>query len=311
MLTVQILINNNENTIKKTLNSILPLECDILVGNLGCKDRTPEICLDYGAIVTPLSLNSNFSKVRNNMIQEGWNLYIEPWEILATGHDKISDIEDDGAYLFQIFKDNIITKQIRLWNNDIKFRNPVYETLDDITATELGCVIYSQSNPNSQKVKDVLDKWTKANPAASEPLYYQAFDSLQSKNYDRFITLAEHYLLLNSTSMSAVIIRYYLAMIELYHKKNTQKSVKNILCCLIVNPIMAEFWCLLGDIYYSSKKYTNAKVYYENAILMGSRRPSKDKWPIEISKYKDYPNSMISNCVKVDKGLLIVAKKPD
>lgn len=301
MLTVQILINNNEKTIEKALKSILLLECDILVGNLGCNDRTPEICLDYGAIVTPLSLNDNFSKVRNNMIQEGWNLYLEPWEVLAVGHEKISEVEKDGAYLFQVFQDNIITKQIRLWNNDIKFRNPVYEALDDNSATEMGCVIYSQARPITKKIEDILDKWKKDNPTASEPLYYQTFDSLRTKNYDKFIASAEHYLLLDSTSMSATVLRYYLATIELYHKKDAQKSVRNILCCLITNPLMAEFWCMLGDVYYKSKKYANAKIYYENAILMGSRRSSKDKWPIEISKYKEYPTSMISNCIEVDK----------
>jgi tetratricopeptide (TPR) repeat protein len=62
---------------------------------------------------------------------------------------------------------------------------------------------------------------------------------------------------------------------------------------------MAEFWCLLGDIYYKQNKYEKSIAFYQNAMDLGSRRKNSDTWPLEISKYKTYPSKMINNCNKM------------
>ena len=59
-LTIQILVKNNESTIEECLNSILDLDCQLLIGDFGCSDRTIEICKKHKAEVYPLSLNNNF-----------------------------------------------------------------------------------------------------------------------------------------------------------------------------------------------------------------------------------------------------------
>ncbi len=69
--------------------------------------------------------------------------------------------------------------------------------------------------------------------------------------------------------------------------------------CLAKKPTMAEFWCLLGDVYYDAKDYDKAKEFYENAVILGSRRLKDDGWPMEISKYKEYPQKMIEACKKI------------
>jgi hypothetical protein len=62
------------------------------------------------------------------------------------------------------------------------------------------------------------------------------------------------------------------------------------------NPTMAEFWCLLGDINFELKKYKKAFYFYENAIMLGKLRVNDDDLPIDIIKYKEYPEKMKINC---------------
>ena len=82
-------------------------------------------------------------------------------------------------------------------------------------------------------------------------------------------------------------------------ENNTQEAIQNIVACLAENPLMAEFWCLLGDIFTKISKFDKAIAFYENAIILGCRRQRLDFWPMHISKYGDYPQEMIEKCKKV------------
>ena len=96
-LTAQILVKNNELTIERCLNSILHLNCKILIGDLGCRDRTIDICNSYNCEVTRISLNDNFSLARNHLkglTKTQWNFFIEPWEQLLYGDEEILNFCD-------------------------------------------------------------------------------------------------------------------------------------------------------------------------------------------------------------------------
>jgi hypothetical protein len=41
-----------------------------------------------------------------------------------------------------------------------------------------------------------------------------------------------------------------------------------------------------------------AIIFYENAIIAGETR-ELDSFPIDVSKYKDYPIKMIENCEEI------------
>ena len=93
------------------------------------------------------------------------------------------------------------------------------------------------------------------------------------------------------------MIRYYYAMTMLIYKKSYKPALQNINLCLCAKPLMAEFWCLMADVYYHLlNKFSEAKFFYENAIFMGSRRMKNDVNPIDLDKYKAYPNKMIKSC---------------
>jgi len=96
------------------------------------------------------------------------------------------------------------------------------------------------------------------------------------------------------------MIRYYLALAYLIHHRKVKPALQNINLCLCAHPLMAEFWCLIGDVYYHLlKRFDYAKDFYENAIILGARRLKKDKWPMDISKYESYPKKMIESCDQI------------
>ncbi len=94
--------------------------------------------------------------------------------------------------------------------------------------------------------------------------------------------------------MSATMTRYYYAMVKLTQKAH-KPALQNLNLCLCAKPLMAEFWCLMGDVYfYLLGKPDSAKEFYENAIVLGARRLQSDRWPMDFSKYRKYPERMLA-----------------
>ena len=92
-------------------------------------------------------------------------------------------------------------------------------------------------------------------------------------------------------------------------KKDFENAVKSLIPCLAEKPTNGEFWCLLGDIYYCLKDYERAKSFYENAKILGSRRLNDDDYPMEISKYKEYPEKLIKSCDAIKQSCSIYSGK--
>lgn len=309
-LTIHLIIQNNETTIEHSLESIKKIGANIIVGDIGCTDKTADICRLHEIKVIKFSLNNDISQVRNNMSDLSttkWNLYIEPWETIISGGETLLNLSQKKSNLFKInlLQEDILTKQTRIWNkqNNIKFVNPVYETLPG-AADELPLFIAVGPESNKELKIKLLDSWIERCPLSNEPIYYKACTHLVEKNWDAFLNLSELYLHQEkSENISVFMTHYYRCMVFCYIKKNYKEAIKCLLPCFLKNPMMAEFWCLLGDCYFAAKEYDKAICFYENALLLGSRRPANDEWFMEISKYKDYPEKMIVESNKIKDSL--------
>lgn len=292
MLTIQILTRDNEKTISKTLDSIKNIKSEIIVGDLGSKDKTLDICSGYGVEIINIK-DKDLSRIRNQLSRD-LNFYINPWEELVQGHEMIESIKDCcSVYVFQ---NNVISKEIRFWTKNDKFVNPIFETIINKKAKLYSDIILSSNNkPNNhdENLKIVKD-WMNQRPVDIEPYYYLACCYLSINNYNKFIFYAKEYCNReNKINSSFIMMKYYIAQINLYFG-NTNEAAKHVLTCLSYHPSSAEFWCLLGDIYYKQKSWDKSLCFYENAMILGSKRKNNDL-PIEIIKYKEYPNKMIEN----------------
>lgn len=297
MITTHILTYNNENTLEKTLNSISFLKNKIIIGDLGSTDNTINIAKKYGAEIILVKETDNFSKIRNEIVKNSkteWQFYIEPWEELISEFE----IPSNNNY-FSIIEEEILSKQIRLWNkNQLFFTNPIFENINSKNAEfSDNIIICHKKITNYDNYFKIIDKWKKTNPTLADPYYYEACLLLSQRKYQDFLKSAEYYLFYEQEGMSVVMTRYYCAMVQCYIIKEIKKSIKNIIFCLSRNIAMSEFWCLLGDVfYYLSEDFEKAASFYENALILGSRRLKNDIYPMHIPKYKEYPEKMIKSC---------------
>ena len=304
-LTIQILIHNNELTIQKTLESLLQLKSNVIIGDLGCMDKTVHICEKYNCKIYPISLNNDLSQARNFLNSKSpssWNLYLNPNEHLLFDLNDVESLIKNGPNIYKIgiISGDVVSYSNRLWHKKTNaiFEKPVFEYL---TGAGNFSGLYITSVPIKDNLQLALvDKWLEKNPLLLEPLYYKSLVCLQEKQFDAFINYADLYFLQNKdASMSFVMTSYYYSMVQLLIKKNHRKAYQYLLPCLENKPQMAEFWCLFGDIYYDLKRYENALNLYENAMICGSQRLKEDDYPMEISKYKEYPQKMIEACNKL------------
>lgn len=298
-ITTIILTYDNELTIENTLQSISS-EGDVLIGDMGSKDSTLSICKKYNTSIIEISFENNYSKAKNQLIshvKSDWILHIEPWEVLVQANFKEADIAN--SYHLQIISNGVISKSIRFWHKSksLSFVNPVFEIIND-DSNYLPSIIYS-SPVSTEKNMSIINKWKKEKPTDSAPYYYEACVLLQEERYDEFLSVAQKYLFLEKVGIPVIMTKYYLAATQLYIKKDASSSLRNILPCIAIKPNMAEFWCLLGDIYYYKKIYKKAQAFYQNAIFAGERRLKEDMWPFEIEKYRNHPNDMIKSCKKI------------
>lgn len=297
MLTVHLLTKNNAQTIQKTLDSVQ--WCDqILVADLGSTDNTIQICEHADAEVIQMDCPRN--EARNILIDEtrGPTFMIEPWEVLVSGQEFLSRF--DGSYYASVVQNKTISKEIRAWTGDPKFVNPVYEAIDG-DAKPSNIAIYSQGRSDQEDILKQIQDWKKLQPTSIAPYYYEACTMLSLGKWQQFLQLSEHYMFIDkSMSISATMNRYYYALACLMHSKNARYALQNLTLCIATKPLMAEFWCLAGDVHYHlTKQFHVAKELYDNAIILGQKRLKTDIWPMDLAKYKTYPTAMIESCDKI------------
>ena len=291
MPAIQILTRNNEETIQACIESLSQLDAEVVVGDLGSTDNTVAMCDEMGATTYHLG-EMERHVARNKLARDDVNIAVEPWEILAQGN--ISDIAT--CSYASVMNQKVLTKEIRLWRKPLEFVNPTFETIDAITQTHSNLVFYAVGGRDYQYDRMMIARWKK-NPLTNRPHYYQACIELAEGKIAEFMQAADYYLFLDrSNSMSAIMLRYYLAYSYLTQRK-VRPTLQNINLCLCERPLMAEFWCLMADVYYHLiKDFRKAIEFYENAIVLGSRRKQNDVWPLDLNKYRQYPTRMIESC---------------
>jgi hypothetical protein len=301
-LTIHLITHNNEKELTETLLSVQNLDAKIIVHDIKSLDNTVEIAHFYGAEVKSHAIHDT-SVILNESVENSttdFQLYLRPGDVLA------SPILREG--IFTVIQDNFILKEIRYWNkkHNYKFVNPINEYLDTDIGNNSQCIIYSKNNIDLDYKLNIIQEWKTQRPFEKQPHYYEAMTLLQMGKYDDFLRISRHYMFLDQRNcVSTVMNRYYFAMISLLHKKEVKSVMQNINLCLCVKPLMAEFWCLIGDVYYYLlNNFDKASTFYHNAITLGKRRLTNDLYPMDITKYEEYPQMMINSCRELSISIL-------
>lgn len=315
-MQIQMITYNNESTLDASLSSLAGLG-DIIIVDRGSSDSTCEIARKHKATVMVDSTTPR-NIIRNKLIEKSdWHMVVEPWETLATEHQSINDLlKQPAAFRVMVSFDDIITKETRIFHKDTKlsFEYPIFESLKPDNKAEVVDAILCASPHETSYLNTLkqIKEWQISKPNDPQSYYYEAFCHLANSSYKEFIRSAENYLFrCTSMAMSVAMTRYYLAYVYCHLNRNAKLSLDNLIVLLSSKPLMAEAWCLLGDIHYFLViDFDKAKHFYEMAITFGKRRKITDTWPIQLSKYSSYPQQMINSCSGIynHKQLIQLAK---
>ena len=292
----------NKPSQNNTLESILELQSEQILLGTTSPIKSPH----KKVAIIELKDNINYSQALNelqDLAQTEWIMYLKSSETILQFNEYVNTllVNPKEIYGFKIMQDDVILKEPRLWNkkaNKVVFKNPIFEK-PNIEPTKIADVMLYQNKAYDPTIALKLEAWSRAMPLSVDAAYYKAFSFLADKKFTDFKRIIANYLFnINNTDIPSVMARYYLALVQGIIDNNSNEAIKNIIMCLAENPLMAEFWCLLGDIFVKAEKFQDAVEFYENAIILGGRRLNSDFWPMQISKYEAYPNEMIEKCKK-------------
>lgn len=285
---------NEESLSIDSIESLNKINTYILIGDIGLSDESISKLNKFKNLtIKKISKVENNSYYKNQLIDTcttDWILFLNSGELL----EKFTLPEQKDVYRCSLINQNIITKEIRFWHKSkkVKFVNPIYENIKSNSSSSNIWIKSNIINYNSE----ILKKWKEIEPLNNSILYYEAMEELKNGNYDNFVNKIQCFIFNEKTpSLALLMSKYYFAQVLL--KKKNKQCLTEILECLFTKPVMAEFWCLLGDFFYIKGEWSKAKIYYQNAIIMGQKRNFQDDTPVEVLKYKKYPNQMIESCI--------------
>ena len=309
MLNIHILTLNNADTLPRCLDSIEsvlpPSFYKIVVGDGGSTDGTKELCVRRDIEVVSVDASTDVSKARNSLLRGEWQFYLEPWEALVSGGDHLYHaVAGNGSHIrFNVIQGDVLDKPVRLWKkSQAGFVGQVYERVG-LDGGQVVGAIAAGTPTTAQRNGKIVSAWCESSPAAPEPFYYRACEALGSKQFQEFQKHAAYYNFVvqgKPVTQHTIMLWYYQGMTDCFVNRQPERAIQRAVTCLAARPLMAEFWCLLGDVHYHLlNRFDKAAHFYENAIVMGSRRRGDDDWPVEISKYQEYPEKMAASCRQI------------
>jgi tetratricopeptide (TPR) repeat protein len=320
-IAVNIITTNNEPYLKDTLESVKPLDPEyVIVYNGKENSEESELCLQYAPNSTYFhKWNEDFSELRNIALKNTnsyWILWIDSDETIdKESADKITELVNSKPsnpyHNFKLIHGNTTVSQLRMFSKTSKekWRFPIHEKIipeilpdwhPDIKITHR---INNNERSHIRNI-NILNKALESNPASPEYNFYLAIDYHLVGQHMKSLLCAEKFLLhypIRSVDVKKMYMRYLISWIYTFQMRNYQKAIQIILGQLAQNCNIAEFWCLLGDIYIKLGKFDSARIFFQNAITMGKYKYDH-MWITDLDKYEVYPEIKIKLC-ETKKGI--------
>jgi tetratricopeptide (TPR) repeat protein len=297
MLTAHVVTKNNLKSIQQTLESVKPLNCPVKITDLGSNDGTPSLIRRLGYDVEHMEADGRDVALSKTTQAPGWHFLIRPGEVLAEGHRTLQTFRGTAANV-RLIRGTFISYEVRVWTGQTRFANPIWPYPVVESDKLIGVNLFgSDNNPDAL---DEVNAWQNRSLTLGEPRFCKAMILFAQGKYKEFMHEAEQYLFLEKQGKAVTMVRYHHALANLLTGGKAQDSLKQLNLCVCVAPLMAEFWCAMGDVYYHKlSRYEDAMQFYENAMFLGAKRMSTDLWPMDIVKYQEYPETMIESCRKI------------
>jgi glycosyltransferase involved in cell wall biosynthesis len=312
-LSINIIVRDEEQYLPRLLRSIEGLRAqELVVVDTGSTDRTVEIAREAGARVISFPWNDSFADARNVALShstQDWVCWFDADDELAVGGvDLVRSLAVSGTpvnyHHFRLSYGLTMSAQLRFWKRStgntwwpflherIWPNGPVQHHPEIV-------VHHYDDERRPAKIQRNIELLTKA--IEREPInqywrFYQMVTLAVAGRHSEALEQALVYLNLTNDADEHVgprnYARYLVAWCSLrLEPREPKKAMELCLQGVAVSPCVAEFWCLMGDIYLYYNRPFDAYQCYDVALLVGHWNWSRF-WLTDVSKYDQYPRDM-------------------
>jgi glycosyltransferase involved in cell wall biosynthesis len=313
-ISVQIITKDEEFQLPRLLASLIPLKpAEVIVGDTGSSDKTKAIAKWFGCNVFDIEWQDHFAEARNAVCDESeqpWCFWIDADEELTESSAKAlrkkilqKKLVSDHN-LIRFTEPPLSMYQMRLWKRvpgEKPWRGRVHEKIwmdgkDPDVHQDIVVIQHSDERRPKKLERNMalLNKAMKEEPDNHYNIFHAAVLSNMMDKHEDSQKYAEKYMYLapREDIKTKLYMQQLLAWNATFVHRDYQRAVNLLASAISVDPCAAEFWCLLGDVYWWIGRKSDAFVFYENALCLGQAHPASF-WLVDLRKYDEYPRSQL------------------
>jgi len=302
-LSLAMIVKDEENSIKRCLDSIIDLVEEIIIVDTGSTDKTIEICRSYNAQVFSYPWNNNFADARNyglNKVMGEWVLWLDADEEVA--QENIYELNNQTLFdeydalsvpLINFYGESVNFDQVaqiaqpRFFRNHMgyRFENKIHEWLNISSAYEqdrvgfLDLKIYHYGYMNAQvegKQKynrnvNLLLQELKEEKSHAWTHYYLAAELYRRKDFKKAFAHVNQAisLFLNEGIIPPPSMLYGLKYSILIETGSWEGAWPGIKSAVTMFPDYVDLKFYMGVILYYKKMYPEAITCFQECIELG------------------------------------------
>jgi len=316
-LSLALIVKNEQETLPRLLDSIKGCFDEIVVVDTGSSDDTKKIALSHGARVYDFEWIDDFSAARNDSfskVTSAWTMWMDADDILRPeDRDKLIALKPTlgkaDAYLMtynyaqddfdrpicQFYRHRILRTSL-----NIRWELPIHEHLvipPNISQAMTNIVITHKRTgagaaaDNGRNVR-MLRTALKARPDNQRLKFYLAKELFNEMERPESIRLFEEYLQKGDWHENQVNAHFWLAM-GYWALKQEEKAIDAAMRGIRLDPRWAEFYSMIGQIYYDRGDWGRAVQWFE--IAAATRIP--ETWGTVLTdNYTWVPRDRLAKC---------------
>jgi len=296
-LSVCMIVRDEEKVLPRCLKSVQDVADQLIVIDTGSKDNTISIAKDFGAKVFNFKWNDDFAAARNKSLKHAtgdWILQIDADEELPLGsipHLKDRMLEskvlcyfilcDNGPmslgpqfnWVSRLFRRHLQIRYHRSYHErvdrsveNLVAAEPEWQVLHapDIIICHYG---YEQSelHRKCERGLRIMKSYLKKSPDDDFILMKLGSICCDMEHYDEAEAYLNKAVQLNPDSSE---INFCLGL-TLQRQKKLEESIRCFRKCIAIDPLGADAYHILGEIYIQNGNYKEAIKYFDKAIELG------------------------------------------
>ncbi|MGG3856041.1 glycosyltransferase [Caldifermentibacillus hisashii] len=293
-LSICMIVKNEENLLRRCLDSIKGIADEIIIADTGSVDKTKDIALEYTDMVFDYTWEDDFSKARNFAASKAsgeWIFVIDADEFVDRDsfikfkEDLKNNPPDYNILAVQIVnfvgingKDTSLNYHERLYKNDglISYYRSIHELLKHKESKERRGFSDFQIY-HSGYMKNIINEKEKSNrnltllkkKKEKEPIdyYFLGNEYDQLGDLDKAIKYYQKGFQLKDDLNKDWVKKLLLRLVNTLHKANRNKEALEIIdSCEQIYPYLVDFKFYRGKIHFDEEDYENAKEVFEEIL---------------------------------------------